>query len=62
MIENCDDDMLPNEAKVILASNNHKDSWEELTRAQQTELTQLINEPYDKDVISNEEYLNMTAR
>ena len=62
LIENCDDDMLLNEAKVILASNNSKDWWEELTSEQQTELSQLINEPDDKDVISNEEYLNMTAR
>lgn len=62
LIENCDDDMLLNEAKVILASNNSKDWWEELTSEQQTELSQLINEPDDKDVISKEEYLNMTAR
>lgn len=62
LIENCNDDMLLNEAKVILASNNHTDWWEELTSVQQTELAKLINEPDDKDVISNEEYLNMTAR
>ena len=45
LIENCDDDMLLNEAKVILASNNSKDWWEELTSEQQNEVSQLINEP-----------------
>ena len=62
LIENCDDDMLLNETKAILASKKHTDWWDELTSEQQNEVGQLVNEPDDKGIVSQEDYLNMTVR
>lgn len=62
LIDNCEDDTVLNEAKLILESKNTADWWDELSEKQQTELTRLLNEPDDKDIVSNEAYLNLTAR
>jgi hypothetical protein len=62
LIENCDDYMLLNEAKAILASNKHTDWWDELTSEQQNEVAQLVNEPDNANIVSESDYLNMTAR
>ena|GEM_PF-6622719 len=43
-------------------NNNNTDWWDELSEQQQAELTQLLNEPGDKDIVTEEEYLNLTAR
>ena len=60
LIDNCDDDILLEQAKELLQSK--KDWWDELTEAQQIELSNLINEPDDKDIVSDEEFLKLTAR
>jgi hypothetical protein len=62
LIENCDDDILLNEAKAIFASKKHIDWWYELTSEQQNEVAQLVNEPDDTNIVSESDYLNMTAR
>ncbi|MBX2932190.1 MAG: hypothetical protein KF781_09610 [Chitinophagaceae bacterium] len=61
LVDNCEDDALLNEAKTILEAKQN-DWWNELSLEQQTELSNLLNEPDDKDIISEEAYLNLTAR
>jgi transcriptional regulator of heat shock response len=62
LIDQCDDDSLLREAKNILNTKNSTDWWDELSEQQQTELNELLNEPDDKDVVTEETYLNLTAR
>lgn len=62
LIDNCDDDIILNEAKAIFVFEKNTDWWDELTSEQKEEVAQLVNEPDDVNVVGQEDYLNMTAR
>ena len=39
-----------------------EDWWDKLTSEQQNEVSQLVNEPDDANTVTQEDYLNMTAK
>ena len=62
LIDSCDDDNRLMQVKKIFEENNNVDWWNELTEPQQENLTQLLNEPDEKNAMPHTDFLKAVER
>ena len=62
LIDGCDNDDVLLQVKKIIENKTDDDWWNELNATQQLEISQLLNEPNEKDTIQHSAFLKATEK